>query len=219
MCDPISIGAAAIGGIGSAISGSQKAKNERQMVEARNRATEEEIARQHVYQGQAGGVFDNAMSMFSPGAVMGRLADAKSGAGGAIASNAPTEYGTINTGAAPNAAVDGEASKIADLFGKSTDRSTAAGNLFGYDQFGFDNRLNLSGTGRELGTISDFSRNSARVGGLEADVASNNAYKPPSGIGELLQIAGSLGGNFGGRGTTLPTRAAIPVPRSNPFIR
>lgn len=209
MCDPISIGAAVASAAGSAITGYENSQSQKAMVKARNAATEAELARQHGFQDQAGGVFNDALSLFSPQAVSDRLAAAKSGAGSTIQGNIPGDYGSINTRFAPNAAKAGEAKSIADLFGKSMDRSTNMGNLIGYDQFGFDNKLNLTGTGRQLDTISDFSGNSARVGGLEQEVNANNAYKPPSGLGDLLSIAGTLGGYYGGRGTTLPTKAAV----------
>jgi len=223
MCDPLTIAATAATVGGSLITGRETANNNKRMVEARNAATQAELDRQHAYQDQAGGVFTDALTMFSPEAVASRLSAAKGGAGATISGNLPGSYGSINTGVAPNAAVTGEARTIADLFGKAGERSTNMGNLIGYDQFGFDNKLNLTGTGRQLDTISDFSGNSARVGGLEQEVAPGNAYKAPSGFGELLTMVGQLGGNFAGKGgfggTSLPTSQAIPVPRANPFIR
>ena len=214
MCEPatiIAIGSAVAGAAGKAISGSHDAKTQANMIEARNRATQEELGRQQGFQDQSGASFDNAMNLFSPEAVTSRLGGAKAGAGGFLQSQAPTDFGSIGTQFAPQGAQAAAASSIADAFNKGADRSANLGNLLGYDQFGFDNKMDLAGTGRELYTISNLAGNSARVSGLEQQVASNNAMRPPSTLGSLLSTAGQLGGYYAGKrgGISLPTAPAI----------
>lgn len=208
MClDPLSLATMAIGGIGSAVSASERNASNRAMVDARNKATTDEFARQDGYQQQSSGIFDGVLNKFSGPAQTQGLADAKAGAGAAIRGNQPTNVGSILLGgAASPQAVAAQDNTISDAFARGGERATALGNLTGYDRQGTQDRLNLTDSGRGLDTISNFSQGSASLLPLEREVAGNNAYKPPSGLGDLLSFVGNVGSFKGGEGT-LPTKS------------
>lgn len=205
MClDPVSLATAAVSGLGSLVSASEQNASNRAMVEARNKATTDELARQKGFQTQAGDVFSGALGRFSPANYGASLDAAKAGAGAFLRGNQPMAAGSITLKGAPPVAADYEAKTIADAFGRNADRSTTLGNLTGYGQQGFDDAMALSGSGRKLDTINNFSRGSASLTPLEREVAGNNAYRPPSGLGDILSFAGNLGSFKSGAGT-LPT--------------
>lgn len=206
MClDPLTLAATVAGGVGKMISASEANASNRAMVDARNKATNDEFARQEGYQQQAGGIFDGVLNKFAGPAQTTGLADAQAGSGAAIRANQPTNVGSILLGgSASPQAVAAQGGTIADAFARGGERATALGNLTGYDRMQNQNALNLSESGRGINTISDFSRGSASLVPLEREVAGNNAYKPPSGLGDLLSFVGNVGAFKGGEGT-LPT--------------
>lgn len=204
MCDPVSIGALALGAAGSAINGMESSNTANAMVGARNRATQQELGRQKAYGTESRGVFDTAMGGFTPEAQTNRLASSQTTAANNFASNAPTDVGTITTSTAPRVVGNSENRRVADAFKAVGDRNAAHGKLTGYDQTFFDNNADLLNTGRRIDTVGDFAKVSSGVNRAEQDAAYRNAYKPNSGIGDLLQLAGSVGGYYGGKGGGLP---------------
>lgn len=202
MCfDPLTLGSMALGAVGKAISGSEANASRNAQIEARNKATNDELARQAGYQDQASGLFDSAFSRFAPTTLATGLDTAKASSVGDILANQPMNVGSILTkGAAPQMAA-AEGRSIAGAFDRNTARGTALGNLSGYGTQMADNGLALNDSGRKLATVSNFSRGSAALTPLEREVAGNNAYRAPSGLGDLLGFAGTLGSYAGGGGT------------------
>lgn len=202
MCDPVTIGAAAVGAAGSMISASEANSNQSRMINARNAATQAELQRQREFQAKSSGEFNKSLEAFNPQAQADQLAQAQTSAATALTNNAPTaaNVGSITTASAPRVVAEGEASKIADVFAKTAQSSQARGKLAGWDQRAFNNNVGLNDRGRNLDMTSDFAKTSSAVSGIEQKAAYNNAYKPPSGIGDLLQFAGQVGGYKAGQG-------------------
>lgn len=219
MCDPISIGSAAVSGIGSLISGSEANANAKRQQEARNAATVAELERQKKYGAQTRGEFDNSMSLYAPGAQDASLAKSQGDVGSLLTGNAPTAdmVGGITTANAPKVVGATENSKLGDVFAGIARNNQNLGALKGYDQNTLSNKIALNNNGRNIDVYGDFSKTSAGVNKLEQNAAYNNAAKPSSGIGELLSFGGNLGSYYGGAGklglpkfggsTTLPTSA------------
>lgn len=210
MClDPASLISLGLGAAGQAISGSEAAANNKRMVEARNAATQAELDRQHAFQDQSTGVFNTALNTFSPDAQAASLAGNQGVARAFLASNGPTaaNVGTIGIGPASAATGTNAARTIADAITKNTTNAENLGNLRGWDLTNQDNGITLAGSGRGIGTISDLAANSARVGQLEQTVNANNAYRPSSGLGDLLTFAGNYAAYKGGTGINMPTKS------------
>lgn len=204
MCSP-AIAGMALGGVGQVVNGMEANANNRRIIEARNAATQAELKRQHEYQTQSGGIFDASLGNFAPAVQTQRLGDAQTADRGFLASNAPTadQVGNIGFGDAGAASKAAAAQSLAQIFAANAARSDALGKLSGWDTLGFENKVGLAGSGRSLGTISNLSSNSARVGDLEREVAAENAYRPPSGLGSIIGFAGNMLAGRGG--TSMPT--------------
>ena len=98
--------------------------------------------------------------------------------------------------------------KVGDVFSRAGNLNSTLGTLKGYDQNFFNNDINLNSGARKLGTVSDLARTSASVNGLEQNAAYRNAYKPNSGIGDIMQFAGNIGAYGTGRGWFNPATGA-----------
>lgn len=217
MCDPVTLGTAAVGAAGSLISANEANSNAESVANARNAATRAELERQKAYGAQARGEFDKSLDLFGPGAQTASLGKAQSDIGSLLHSNTPdaARVGTITTANAPAAVGVSEGKKLGDVFGYLGQSADNLGNLKGYDQNTFNTNQGLTTQGRNIGVITDNSKVSADVNKMEQSAAATNAYKPPSGIGELLSFAGNTGSYYAGGGklglpkfsgsTTLPS--------------
>jgi len=203
MCDPVtaglSLGASAAGSVLNAQEANENARN---VANARNQATLAELERQKAYGAQARGEFDKSLDLFGPGAQEASLAKAQSDIGSLLHSNTPdaARVGTISTATAPAAVSANEGKKLGDVFTYLGDSATNLGKLKGYDQNTFNNGQALTANNRNIGVITDNSKVSADVNKMEQSAAATNAYKPPSGIGDLLSFAGNMGAYYGGAG-------------------
>lgn len=219
MCDPLTglaLGASAAGGL---ISGNEANANAKRQQDARNAATMAELERQKKYGEQSRGQFDQSMNLYAPGAQDASLAKSQSDVGSILAGNAPTaeSVGSITTANAPKVVGATEGQKLGDVFSRIAQNNQNLGALKGYDQNTLANKIALNSTGRNIDVTGDLSKTSAGVNKLEQQAAYTNAYKPPSGIGELLSFGGNLGSYYAGGGklglpkfggsTTLPTSA------------
>lgn len=206
MCDPISatITAAALSAGGSAINGYERNQSQNDMVNARNAATQREMERQKVFQGQTQQMFDQSVGNFAPGAQAKSLADQQGGVAQALQRNAPADVGGISTASAPRVVGANENRVVGDVRQRQAGLGDIMAKLAGYDQNTFQNNLKLNDSAREIDRVGDFAKTSAAVNGLEQKAAYNNAYKAPSGLGDLLSFAGNIGSFYGGKGGGLP---------------
>lgn len=203
MCDPVTLGvSAALAGGGSLLNANEANENAQNVASARNAATMAELDRQKAYGQQARGEFDKSLALFGPGAQEASLAKAQSDIGSVLASNTPdaARVGTITTANAPAAVGAGENKKLGDVFSYLGQSAKNLGNLKGYDQNTFNTNQGLTAQGRNIGVITDNSKVSADVNKMEQNAAATNAYKPPSGIGDLLSFAGNMGSYYAGGG-------------------
>lgn len=202
MCDPISIGSLALGAIGSGISAYERNKTNSSMIKARNAATLAELQRQREYNARTQAEFGKSMDLFNPNNQAERLTTEQNNVADLFQRTAPTAEatGSISTGNAPRVVADTEGKEIADVFGRNLNEGNALSKVAGYDQRFFNNNVDLNKNARNIDLIGDFAKTSAAVSGVEQRAAYNNAFRPPSGIGDLLSFAGSVGGFKAGQG-------------------
>lgn len=212
MCDPMTAAALAASAGGAVIAGNERADSLNAQVNARNAATQAELARSKVYGQESRGIFDKSVGNFTPEAQGAALSTGQQDAGKAFSANLPTNVGHITTANAPRVVGEAENTKVADTFTRLGSSAEKHGNLAGYDQQMFGNKVALADSGRHIDTIGDFAKTSAGVNQVEQRAAFNNATKPSSGIGELLQLGGQLGAYYGGRGGGLPTNSLFGSP-------
>lgn len=217
MCDPVSIGSAAVSGLGAIIAGNEKASAERNAINARNAATRAEIDRQHGYQATTGAEFNKSVDLFNPQAVSNGLVGAQNAATTNLNANQPVDFGSIVTSRATPAAQAAQAGTVADVFGRAGQRDTAQGNLAGYGNQVFDNNLALKGAGRNIDLTASNARVSQGVGAQEADAAYNNASRQSSGIGEILSTLGGIGAGGGFNKMLNPMKLAPAVATGAPM--
>lgn len=216
MCDPMTAAAVGASAVGSMISGQERADSLNSQVTARNQATQAELARSKAFGDESRGIFDTSVNQFTPQAQGQALATGQGDAGKAFQANMPSQasVGSITTAGAPRVVGQSEGNKVADTFTRLGQSAQQHGNLAGYDQQMFGNKVALNDSGRRIDTIGDFAKTSAGVNQVEQRAAYNNAAKPSSGIGELLQLGGQLGSYYAGRGGGLPMNSLFSVGRS-----
>lgn len=203
MCDPITLGAMALSAGGSLVNSSEQNATQGRMIAARNRATQEELARQRAFQAQSGKTFNKQMVAFDPHKQESDLQAAQGAATDQFKANAPIDVGGISSGNGPQVVNSAADKSVADAFGRGTAQDAALGQLTGWNQRALNNNLGLNNTGRNLDLTSDFAKTSAAVNRLEQDADYRNAYQPNSGIGDIMKFAGSVGAYEGGQGKTL----------------
>jgi hypothetical protein len=224
MCDPISMGSLAVGAAGQALSGYENAQNQAAQINARNAATQAELARQKQYGEQSRASFDKSVGVYAPGAQDSNLAGSQASIGDALTRNAPTaeSVGTITTAGAPRVVADSEGKKLADVFSYGAGKDTNLANLKGYDQANFNNNVALNSNARDIDTIGDFAKTSAGVNQIEQRAAQNNAARPLSPLGSLLSFAGAVGANQAGRGnlsmSSLPQTSLFNIGFAGPYV-
>ncbi len=206
MCDPMTIGSLAVGAAGSGVNAYETNRTQKAMTNARNAATAAELERQRAFQATSGAEFDKAVGNFSADNQAQRLTNEQTRVGDAFQQNAPTAemVGSIGTTGAPRVVQAEETRTLGDSFTKGAQRNQNAAKLAGWDQRAFGNKLDLNQSGRNIDLTSDFAKTSAAVGGLEQNAAYKNAFRPNSGIGDLLSFAGQVGGYQAGKGMKLP---------------
>lgn len=209
MCDPLTIAAVGATAAGTMINGKEANDTAAAQANARNAATTAELGRQQAFGDQSRGIFNNSLDTFTNNSTPQALAGTQAGSVNAFNANAPlpSSVGTITSPNAPQAVANSEQGRLADTFKTIGDRNAAHGALQGYDQNMFNNNVAIQNAGRKIDTISDISKTSAAVNRTEQNAAFGNAYRPPSGLGDVLKTAGTIGaysagggGAFGGTG-------------------
>lgn len=211
MCDPVTIGAVALSAAGAGVNAYETNQNQSRMIDARNNATQAELGRQKGFQAKSNEIFGKSVDGFAPTTQAANLADNQQTVASSFQGNAPTAQtvGSITSGTAPAVVGAAETKKIGDILGLGTASNTARGNLAGYSQNQFNNKINLNDTNRNLDLNTDLSKTSAGVGKLEQDANYKNAFRPNSGVGDILQLGGQLGAYGAGRGWFNPAAPAV----------
>lgn len=214
MCDPVTLGTLALSAAGAAVNGYEAHQNQVNTTNARNAATNAELARQKAYQATSAGAFNSAMGTFAPQSQATGLAGQQRTAADAFRNNAPTAamVGHIGTGSGPAITGTDESNRVASVFGANAAKDASLGALTGYTGQNLANNSNLTDLNQGLNTTANFAGQSANISQKEGAAAAGNAARTPSGLGDLLSFGGQLLGSgrlpmpsFGGAAAPVST--------------
>ena len=203
MCTPtlaLAAAATAMSAGGSIVNAREQAANQKRMANASNAAAEAEIARQHQYQDEAAGAFGNTLSAFQPQAQTDAASKAATDRTAFIESHLTQPPQLAATGATPAAAQSAIGKTILDAFDKSKERARAYAKLGSYDDTMFGNNLALNQGGQKVGMVNNFAQGSSALLPSAQRAGAANAYRAPSGFGDLLKAGGSALGIYGAMG-------------------
>ena len=201
MCDPVSIGALALGTAGTIMQGREQQANMRRAVGARNDAVNAEMIRQRGFADQGQESFGNTLDRFRQPRQEQALADAVTSRGEAMTrAAAPLPNYAPVAGSAPNI-VRGEIERKTGQAGRAVaSDARRLGDVRARDDVWQGNQFALEGGRNALNTTGSFARGSAALLPGDVRAAETNAYRPPSGLGQGLRLAGMAGGLAGAAG-------------------
>ncbi len=216
MCDPITLGLMAAGTVASVVGGGMQAKeavkaNGRE-VAARNRVLQETLRRNDQQSQASREAFQRRVSESEAAPAQQQLAQSQGQAEQTIAGNlATTGTEAPLAGDAPKVVRDTMKSSLGDSFRKSLEQAKRQGALTGYDMAGRDAAISDAGLGREINTNNNFVRGNMSIMPHLQDFAAYQAYKPSSGLGQIIASLGGMATQAAGaRGGA--SKAAAPRP-------
>jgi len=228
MCDPLTIAGAALT-LGSTFLSSRAAK---QQADARNKASQAELARQEGFKKQAADAFNASVGQFSRGAQDKQIQviqDERNQGFQDVLDNA--DFGVSDlplSESAPKIVGSSAATQLSDTLAKGRERARALANLGAFSESNFLNNIALGRTDQDLARFGSFSAGSQNLLPGELDVANRQGSGLAAGadilgaLGTVASTAGAFGYNpFSSAATgtsALPDvlRSVPPVPAPKP---
>lgn len=197
------LGSAAAAG-GTYISGQEASKNATAVADARNRELQATLGRTKQLAKDSRNIYKQREDEIQPEAMAASQADATADRTatleGAIPDSAPEAVPL--SGSAPAVVKSEIAQKMLEATGEAKSQARALGKVGGYGDTWFKEGLATNDTDRRLGIPQNFIQNEMALLPYSQDFAEFGAYRPSSGIGEIMQGAGnviaSAGGAYGG---------------------
>lgn len=211
------LGSAAAAG-GTYISQQETNKNAQAAADARNRELQatlkstnkqSDIAR-NIYQQREDQIQPAVMDKSQEDATASRTATLE----GAIPASAPEAVPL--SGSAPAVVKSEVAQKLLDATGEAKTQARSLGKLGGYGDMWFNEGLKSNNTDRNLSIPQNFISNEMALLPFSQDFAEYGAYRPSTGIGEIMagagNVIGAAGGAYGGRvASRAPAPGAAPL--------
>lgn len=213
MCNPalIAIGVGTAASLaGNTLQAREQAKFRREANEANEAAALEEMRRQQAFQQEAGQTFADTLGAFEQPAQAEALdAEAAHREQRFQANEGVPQSANIST-SAPRVVKAEIAKRMAEALERGRQQAAAQAKIGARGDVAFGNQLALQQGGQNLGDLSSISRGS--LGLLPAEQQARiNSLDGPSGIGDLIAGAGSIGVNAGLSG-------ALPGPQADPTM-
>lgn len=120
------------------------------------------------------------------------------------------------SGSAPTVVKSEIAKKLLGATKSAKESAKALGTLGGYGDLWFDQGLQDASAGRDIGVLSNFQQGNMGILPYSQDFAQYAAYRPSSGLGDMMQAAGSVIGGYAGSGK-LAGKGFMPAKTSGPF--
>lgn len=201
MCDPVALTVAsmALSAAGAGINSYESGQNERRQTSARNAAAEAEAIRQRRFADESQATFRRSVDEQSPEAAQQRVADAQTTgrqfmtetAAPAAVTGAPVQAG------APPIVRSEIARKVGQGIAQAGREGGRLADLTAYDTGGLGGRYAMARSNSALADTGSKAAGSAALLPLDLRAAENNAYRSPSGLGDILGIVGK-GGTIAG---------------------
>ena len=186
--------ALALAGAGQGVNAFEANRSAKAQSQAQEGALLQELDRQDDFQRDSGTAFQDAIQSFSKNNQDQNVGDLLLKNTEALQRNqsapADADFAAV-TGNAPKVVKSSLAKSLSDAVGEGQANAGRLAKLRGVGDQIFGNNLRLNTTGNKIRTVGNFARNSANVNRAEQQEAFNNAKKGPSGIGDLLSLAGS----------------------------
>lgn len=204
--------ALALTGAGKAVSTMEQNRSLKSQQRAKDAALQTELGRQKGFQADADAAFQDTLGAFKKPQQDQTIGDLIFKNTEALQKNqapaAETDYAPA-TNNAPKVVQSSLAETIADAVGKGAESASKLAKLRSTGDQMFGNSVKLQKGSTKIGTIGNFAGNSANINQAEQREAYQNAAKAPSGIGDLLQLAGTAAGLDAGTGGTMANRAGV----------
>lgn len=197
MCDPLTLGLMAAGAVSSVVGGGMQAreavKNDTREAEARNRVLRDTLRKNDEQSAASREAFRKRIADSEAQPAAEKLAGAQGQVEQTIAGNlAETGTEAPLAGDAPKVVQDSMKSSLGDSFRKSMEQAKRQAALTGYNVSGRDDAIADSELATGINTNNNFVRGNMSIMPHLQDYAAIRARKPSSGLGQVLQAAGTL---------------------------
>lgn len=210
MCDPVTLGAAAVAAGTGAYQTRRAGRDEQRAAQARSQEAAQELTRQRALQSEAQQSLTNALNAAAPASAATDLNQSAQPRLAAVNNVAlPPSAFSVSAQGAPAIMRDQINSQISAGGQDSRERAQALANVFSYGDANLNRNIAAQRSGQQLGDLANFAGVSNSVNRSEQQSADFNARKGPSmfadALGGAAQLAMLLGG--GGSGKPSPTQA------------
>lgn len=188
---------------GTAVTANEANQNNTNIAEARNRVLRETQARNKIASDESRSLFAKRIADMAPENTQPQLATEQGQRTDTIQSNideAPAIEALPEAAAAPKVVQTALGKRLAEAAEKATARSAAMGKLAGYGDFMQGQAISDEEAGRGIDTQANLIRGNMGILPALQDYAEISAYKPSSGLGEILSTLGSVAGMAAGSG-------------------
>jgi hypothetical protein len=203
MCNPAAaaqVAAMVIAAGGAYMNSKEQSKNLAAQQRARQQASAAELARQKNFQRENQDTLAKTLQPFEAEnqtqarqeAVDDRTQASERAVEGTPAVDIPI------SGSAPNIVQSSMADSLAKAMDRARDYGRRSADLRAFGDLFGGNTINVARAGDRIGTVNSMARSSANLSGYEMGAAAHNAMRPPSGVGDALQIGGAALGAAGG---------------------
>lgn len=193
---------AALSAGGQMIASNEANRNAQAQANARMQALREHQAKQRQFADDNYKVMDARLAEdYSGDAAKNQLDEATEARTETIMNNMPEATTDVAiSGTAPDIVKTEIAGRMADAFKSATDKARTLGQLGGYGDQWFNNNIGLMDSSRKIDTTNSFARQEAALLPSYQSLAEYQAFKPSSGVGQIMYGLGQIGASAAGAG-------------------
>jgi hypothetical protein len=213
----VSAAGSAVAAGGTMYASNEASKNAERAAAARNKVMDDTLKRTSDLAKDSRDIYKQREAQIAPEAAAASAEDATAARTatleGAIPDSAPEAVPI--SGSAPTVVKSEIAQKLLDATGEAKSQARALGKVGGYGDAWFNQGLESGNTERNMSIPQNFIQGELGLMPYSQDFAEYRAYKPSSGIGEIMTGAGnvlaSAGGAYAGRKAAAPATGTAPL--------